>query len=126
MTDQQIYEFMAGRDPSTSFSDKSHNSEVNFIDFVGVNMEADRVKDKIVSLVNGSFEIEAAVPAITTLNETTGEISVVKAAIPAVYYDATTKIDMISQISSELNEENILDELMGVMTWDEYKSSLNQ
>ncbi len=126
MSMQTDYDFMAGRDVSTSFSDPAHNSEIDFIDFIVADREAQRVKAKMISLINGSFELEAAIPSEKEVNEETGEVTILTPAVPAVYYNATTKIDMISQISSELNEENLLDELMGVMTWDEYKSSLNQ
>ena len=40
---QDIYDFMNGRDVSASFSDKTHNSDYSFGQFVAVQNEVDRI-----------------------------------------------------------------------------------
>jgi len=111
MTDQEIYSFMNGRDVSTSFSDSSHNSEINFIDFVGVDREAKRVKSELASKKDGTFLLEAAFPAITTTNEETGEITILTPAVPAVYYEYTNDAALIASITSDLDVEALLGEI---------------
>jgi len=53
-----------------------------------------------------------------------GEIN--EEAVPAVYYEATTKTKLIEDVSSDLlNVETLLNDLMAGETWTNYKTKFN-
>ena len=88
---------MAGRDISASFSDPAHNSEIPFSDFVAVEAESNRVKALITQLISGTYLIKED-----------------------TYYVPNTKANLLNLITSELDAETILNEMMGDTTWDEF------
>ena len=120
MTIQEVYDFMAGRDVSSSFSDKAHNSQYDFEDFVSVDKEAKKVKAELLSKLNGSFKLTAKVNA--TYDE---EGEILTEEVPATYYVVTTETALISGIESELDIIKILNVLKDGSTWTAYKASFN-
>jgi len=110
MTQQEIYDFMAGRDVSSSFSDKGHNSEIDFIDFMVVDREAKRVKIELASKKDGTFLLEAAIPAVKAV-DIAGNETVIEEAVPAVYYEYTNDAALIASITSDLDVEALLGEI---------------
>jgi len=95
METQEIYDFMNGRDVSSSFSDPSHNSEVSFEEFIAVDKEAKKVKAEILSKKAGTFVLEE-------LDENEIQIET-SAYVSAVFYVYTTNAKLVSSITSELD-----------------------
>ena len=102
METQEIYDFMNGRDVSSSFSDPSHNSEVSFEEFIAVDKEAKKVKAEILSKKAGTFVLEEAIPAEYELDENEIQIET-SAYVPTVFYVYTTNAKLVSSITSELD-----------------------
>jgi len=94
---QDIFDFMNGRDISTSYQDVNHKSTYGFQEFVEVWNEGNRVKEEILSKLNGTYVLTAAIPATEESEE-----------VPCVYYNYTTKSNLISSIISDLDIEKVL------------------
>jgi 6-pyruvoyl-tetrahydropterin synthase len=87
---QEIYNFMNGRDISTSYQDAAHNSKYDFSDFVAVTDEVNRVKAEFTAKKDGAFLLSSD---------------------PDTYYEYTTDEDVVSSIVSDLNVQTIISTL---------------
>jgi hypothetical protein len=97
------------------------NSDFEPEHFPIVEKEIERLASEINSRMSGSYLLEPAYPATYTEE---GEID--EEAVPAVYYEATTKTKLIEDVSSDLLDvETLLDDLMGGETWTNYKTKFN-
>ena len=103
MTMDDIYNFMDGRDVSSSFSDKAHNSEYSFEEFIVVDKEAKRVQAEVDSKKAGTYILEVAIPVVKHFDEETGEEVIDSEAVPAVYYVYTTDLKLKNSVTSELD-----------------------
>ena len=54
---QEIYDFMAGRDVSASYSDPAHKSQYHFQEFVDVENEVKRIIKESYTYVDGKLVI---------------------------------------------------------------------
>ena len=80
-----------------------------------VDDEADDITVLANKFMSGGYLLEAAV-----IDEE-GEITT-----PAVYYEPSTKADLVSQIESDiLDVETVVDDLIGSLTWIQFKASFN-
>jgi len=102
---QEIYDFMGGRDVSSSFSDPAHNSEYDFNSFVECEKEVKRVSAEMRGKKAGTFVLENEIPAVLDENG-----DVVQEAIPAVLYEYTNDEDLVASVESELDVAKILED----------------
>jgi len=107
MTIQKVYDFMNGRDVSSSFSDKAHNSEYDFEEFVAVDKEVKKIKAEIISKKAGTFVLEEAIPPKYELDENAIQIET-SAYVPTVFYVYSTDAKLIASITSKLDVSKLV------------------